>query len=87
MVCAAPAPGVCAGAPALRRRRTVPAPAPAATGPVVELLEHLVPFPSAADGALLLTFSNPLPALSEPLLELFDAVAASLRFVHPGGAR
>ncbi|GAA4993558.1 hypothetical protein [Kineococcus glutinatus] len=73
---------------ALRRQRIVPA----TQGPLgitgeALVLEHLVAMPDAAGGSLLLTFSSPMTALAEPLLELFDAIAAGLSFVHPAPAR
>jgi hypothetical protein len=74
-----------AGAPALRRsstrRETVP-PAGDLPGGVLNAtqLEYFVPVPGGG-GVLVLTFGTPIEQLGPPLVELFDVMASSFRWV------
>jgi hypothetical protein len=80
--------------PAVRTRRSTgqsdcPAPpnmpgAPDETLPAVTL-DYQLPIP-AADAWLLLTFSTPLVQIADAMVELFDAVAASLAWVGGDGS-
>jgi hypothetical protein len=73
-----------AAGPVLRRRRTV---RPGADDPGQELPRSVVDYwvPVPGDGGLLqLSFSTPMPEqLAEAMVELFDAVTASLRWTQP----
>jgi hypothetical protein len=74
-----------AGAPAVRRRarrREEVAPAGDLPGGVLHVtqLEYLVPVPGGG-GALVLAFSTPIERLGPALVELFDVMATSLRWV------
>ena len=68
------------GAPALRRQRRVRQPSPAADPPGPELwrthVDWVVALPD--DGWLALSFATETDALAAELVELFDAMAASL---------
>jgi hypothetical protein len=70
--------------PVLRRRRTV---RPGVDDPAQELprsvVDYWVPVPGD-EGMLQLSFSTPMPdQLAEAMVELFDAVTASLRWKQP----
>ena len=46
------------------------------------IVEYFVPVPGRAE-LLLLTFSTPLEPLADEMVELFDAVAGTLRWPRP----
>jgi hypothetical protein len=66
--------------PALRRRRVATTDLPEFGTPQVDalLVDYVLPGPE--DTALLLTFSSPLVPVAEALAELFEAVAATVRW-------
>jgi hypothetical protein len=73
------------GAPAVRRlgtRRERVAPAGDLPGGVLTVtqLDYVVPVPGSA-GVLVLTFSTPIEQLGPALVQLFDVMATSLRWV------
>lgn len=65
--------------PAVRLRRRGSAEGPDARVVEVEMLQYFVVVPGAAR-LLLLTFSTPNVALADALVELFDAIASTLRW-------
>lgn len=66
-----------AGRPAVRVRRLRPVPDEEDLKATV--IEHVVPVPGGAE-TLVLSWSTPMAPFAEALTELFDAVAASLRW-------
>lgn len=66
------------GATAARLQRRLP-PGPATGGVPADLVQHLLPAPGG--GAVLMSACAPLPEVGESLIELFDAIAESFRWL------